>query len=563
MSTMRQPAVPDLFSACGVPLPVPDTRIVRPRGAPVPWSKVDPTEIRASLLADNAGVYGVGLTAGDRVVCRDTHSDPDPEIHSYAICLRRFDLVPARSPALQTIPPGRMWRDTAEYGLADQLLTAMLARAGFPREQGHGRGEWWSHDKGEQDSNRRHYHACKLRAYAIVNGLVRKALAAAPAEAIRVARRFPLSYRYAVYRAVAGSPRLLQLADSFPLLLSGIATADERDRTSQSRAAEAKHLVERGSKLRTIAEFARAPMALRKCRPGAVDLGLAVLVATRNDPDVDLGHLIHAYLPATTVGQRRWLSAVKRALPLGGPYVEWVARHAIELGTSRAQIEACVCDIQDWVRVSYFAEIPKHTQRAIGQLVGTEGIKLVTRTFSPDMAAHTVRDLSSAWHEAVALDDTASRVRLPAPWREGETVGDLTIVPLTTANEIVAEGRAMHHCARTYIHKVAYGDGYLFSARRGDQRVATIEVRRTGDGRVVIAQACGPCNAVIAGKVRARCGTGLGARPSGGCRVNRRCKRASRAGCPSRPPPTMTGSSSDGRRGHERPAWQTTTPDRP
>ena len=151
---MSRPAMLDLFGACGVVLPVPDARIVRPRGSPVPRSKVDPARIRASLLADNAGVYGVGLTAGDRMVCGDTYGQPKPDIRPYAICLRRFDLAPRPSlrPALHAIPPGRMWRHTAEYELADQLLTAMLARAGFPREQGHGRGKWWSHDKGEQNA---------------------------------------------------------------------------------------------------------------------------------------------------------------------------------------------------------------------------------------------------------------------------------------------------------------------------------------------------------------------------------------------------------------------------
>ena len=246
-------------------------------------------------------------------------------------------------------------------------------------------------------------------------------------------------------------------------------------------------------------------MALRKCRPGAVDLGLAVHVLhTRNNLDLDLGRLIHAYLPTTTVGQRRWLGAVERALSsLGEPYVEWVARHALELGTSRAQIEASVCDISDWVRASWFAEIPKHTQRAIGNLVGTEGVKLVTRTFSPDMAVHTVRDLSSAWHEAVALDGSSSRVRLPAPWREAETVADLTIAPLTTAVEIAAEGRAMHSCVASYIPKVAQGDACLFSARRSDQRVATIEVGRINGGRgAAIVQMRGPCNAILGDKLQ-------------------------------------------------------------
>ena len=61
----------------------------------------------------------------------------------------------------------------------------------------------------------------------------------------------------------------------------------------------------------------------------------------------------------------------------------------------------------------------------------------------------------------------------------------------------------MHHCARTYIPKVAWGEVYLFSARQGEKRVATIEVKRTDDGRVVIKQMRGPCNAILDGKMQA------------------------------------------------------------
>ena len=86
-------------------------------------------------------------------------------------------------------------------------------------------------------------------------------------------------------------------------------------------------------------------------------------------------------------------------------------------------------------------------------------------------------------------------------WREAETVAGLTIAPLATAAEVAAEGRAMHHCAASYIRKVASGDAYLFSARQGDKRIATIEVERTGD-RIGIAQMRGPCNALLCGNLQ-------------------------------------------------------------
>ena len=153
---------------------------------------------------------------------------------------------------------------------------------------------WRSRNKAGQAKNRRRFHAFRRRAHAIVNTLVRQALAAAPAEPLRVARRFPLHLRYEVYRTVAASPRLQQLAETFPALLARIVGM------VPDQAAEATRLVERGAKLSTIAELVEVPLALRKCRPGVVHLALLLDNKTRNDTDIDLSRLIGTYLPTTT-----------------------------------------------------------------------------------------------------------------------------------------------------------------------------------------------------------------------------------------------------------------------
>ena len=458
-------------------------KIVRPRGETVAWRDVEPTTIRASLLADERGVFGVGLTSGDSVVRTSSRGDR-------VILLRPGARGGHPSPALQPIPQGRMMWGTAECDLIGDLLTAMLDRAGVARS-GFTPGEWPSLDSVAHASDRRRWHAYRRSAYAIVNNLVREALAVAPAEALRAARRFPLKRRGEVYQAITASPRMLQLADTFPALLAGIVGAPGPVRD------EAVGLVERGAKLGVLAEHARLPLALRKCRPGVVGMALS-LHADRltGDPDVDLGRLVRAFLPATTQAQRRWFGAVRQAWHIGGPYLDWVARHALELGATRAAAGASVSDIADWVRAGYIAGIPKHTLRAIGQHVGTEGVGFVTRAFCPSMAVRTVRDLSGAWHEAVALSGTYAQKALPPPWRDAETIAGLTITPLSTAAEIAAEGRAMHHCAKTLIPKVACGEAYLFGVRRGDKRIATVEVGRSY-GSVAIAQMRGLSNALL------------------------------------------------------------------
>src|SRR5207237_1367222 len=112
-------------------------------------------------------------------------------------------------------------------------------------------------------------------------------------------------------------------------------------------------------------------------------------------------------------------------------------------------------------------------------------------------------ELSWAWHEAVALSDPKTNVPLPAPWRGATKIGDINVVPLDTAAAIAAEGRAMHHCAHTLIAKVRCGDSYLYGARDGDQRIATIEVSRADSG-IFINQMRGICNSVLSPQLQAK-----------------------------------------------------------
>ena len=111
------------------------------------------------------------------------------------------------------------------------------------------------------------------------------------------------------------------------------------------------------------------------------------------------------------------------------------------------------------------------------------------------MATGTVRDLSAAGTRPLSTNLAFAR-HCPRP---GVSSG-LTIAPLATAAEVAAEGRAMHHCATSYIPEVASGDAYLFSACQGDKRIATFGVEPTRD-RIGIAQMRGLCNALLCGNL--------------------------------------------------------------
>jgi hypothetical protein len=276
---------------------------------------------------------------------------------------------------------------------------------------------------------------------------------------------------------------MMQLAEVFPLLAWQIISRNH---------AEAKQLVEVGAKLSTIASLMEVPMAFRGLKPGAV-FNYGTLAELKDE-------LIHATLPTTTAGQRRWLAAVVQANYIGGPYVKWTAQNCHLLGCETINVTvAHVSDIGDWVRASYIVGVPKHVRQVLRQFPFDNesfGDEHITHPFSPDMSVATVKERSAAWHEAVALADPKSNVPLPAPWRGATKIGDISVVPLDTAAAIAAEGRAMHHCARTLIPKVQRGDSYLFGARDGDKRIATIEVSRNSE-KIFIRQMRGVCNSVV------------------------------------------------------------------
>jgi hypothetical protein len=181
---------------------------------------------------------------------------------------------------------------------------------------------------------------------------------------------------------------------------------------------------------------------------------------------------------------RRWIKDVDAAMPqnlrkyghdhLG--YMAWVARNWEELG-GHQEIE----DIGDW------AGRPNND-----------------RPFVPTMSVRTVRELSAQWHEAVAQKRHRELGPFPNPWFPAHTLpGGEEIVPIVNSEELSREGRAMHHCVAGYGHSIISGQVYIYSLRRGDQRVATIELRRDESDKAVLGQIRGACNAVVPAKTTA------------------------------------------------------------
>jgi len=120
----------------------------------------------------------------------------------------------------------------------------------------------------------------------------------------------------------------------------------------------------------------------------------------------------------------------------------------------------------------------------------------------------SLRRLSAAWHRDVAavarIEAMRLRVAGPAAARDSRWAGspvadwswqppgheakarreEYVVVQLNTADELVSESRAMHHCVWTYAEKCIAGSASIWSLRRkrgrDTSRLLTIELDRSG-----------------------------------------------------------------------------------
>lgn len=130
--------------------------------------------------------------------------------------------------------------------------------------------------------------------------------------------------------------------------------------------------------------------------------------------------------------------------------------------------------------------------------------------FNPAMSYEQARADSARWHEEQAAARSAmsslfsasdrQRVIDYSPLPAQIEVDGLSFRALASVGDLEEESQRMHHCVRRYWRFVASGRSRIYSIRRGEQRVATVELqrsyaRRSDCGPLQVAQLKGPCNA--------------------------------------------------------------------
>ena len=244
-----------------------------------------------------------------------------------------------------------------------------------------------------------------------------------------------MQIRRIIYEAAAHDRRALQLSETFPVLALAVYNGGESQAREEGRA-----MVRAGAPLSHIAAVMGVPMALRKIKPGAADVGLDLVKIFGAAP-----HLIHGFMPDTTPAMKVWLGAVDYVSALGGPLVEWTAKNAMQLGRTSQEVLGPLSNISDWVRASYAAGVPDHVLRALQAPGNTDvGGQFVTRPFSPNMSLRTVARLSDEWHEAVANNmgeaDGSAGPAFPTPWLKGVKINGYEIVPIERAESMASTG---------------------------------------------------------------------------------------------------------------------------
>ena len=268
----------------------------------------------------------------------------------------------------------------------------------------------------------------------------------------------------------------------------------------QEVARRLKPLLDRGPKLREMMGAFGLPLPLRgicawalaPSRWGAIQLLAKVPPST-----------LAQSIPEKATRQASWLNVLstwehRMRARFDEPYklATWAAMHLAILTTAQATIDI-TSDLADFA--------------------GSPGVVFNERwSYAQALAA------AQRWHAELARKSNEEQffARNGLAWdqpidyggmpTEYEATNGLKIMALRSGAEIYEEGVAMHHCVASYTQSVVAGKCRLFSVRKGDERIATFELRPNDylwaskqekmvvheKGTWLVSQMKGPCNAV-------------------------------------------------------------------
>jgi hypothetical protein len=268
-----------------------------------------------------------------------------------------------------------------------------------------------------------------------------------------LASRFHPGIRGEVRRQMRMSPRLADLARSFPGLLYAIASGYGSGEARREGVA----LVIAGAPMKQVAATLDVPLWLRRLPPEAFCGPLDAVARSES-----FARRIVNCLPASTSESPLWLESVCFAsTAVHEDFAIWLAGQQVFAEPADPERLFAVLAVYAWFSGQPFKAAHN----------------LMIVPWRPEISLETALCAAKSWLNRVRLVVQLRPGIIDDPWLQGGEVGNLQFVPLLTASELLEEAQTMHNCADQYADRIARDRCRLFGVRRkGGARVATMEV---------------------------------------------------------------------------------------
>lgn len=295
-------------------------------------------------------------------------------------------------------------------------------------------------------------------------------------------KRYAKGYQRRLRKLVKTSSRLGDLLYSFPAAAFAIVSGC----ADHNRRGEAVRLVKDGADLRRVARALDLPGWSKRLPPEA----FVEPIGDLSGDEVFNRKIVNLIPeePEVAAMWLKWLLAARAGCD--DDFALWIAAQKIY---SPDWAEHFVRPIDPPILpLSTFAWFSAHENEPAS--------RLIDRPWHKRMGLGTAVTNMVAWFDKVLLElSRADQHRGPGRYSKRKGKNRFTLVPLVTAQELAEEGEAMNHCVATYASAVAQGHCRIYSVRRGNRRLATLELRWPNHrmGRPVINQLLGHSNVAV------------------------------------------------------------------
>ncbi len=271
--------------------------------------------------------------------------------------------------------------------------------------------------------------------------------------------RFASPVRRELRRLIRLSPRFVDLLRVFP----GAAYTIASRRGVKADRDAVIEMVVAGAPLRSIARKLELPTWLKKLPPEAFDQPPTGLPRSET-----FCRRVSSRLPRDIRQAAFWLDSVKfAAIAADDDFAIWLAEQRVFIDRGEAQRLFAVLAAYAW--------FSRHN---------TTASRLIVVPWRPEIAFDTAMCSAKSWLNRLRLVLQLESGALTDTWlAEGEVSG-YRFVPLIDKDILLLESQAMQNCADQYADRLAREKCRLFSVRRRDTHVATLEIgphsRETG-----------------------------------------------------------------------------------